>query len=209
MKLLTAVGIVLLLSSLSAVVWIYLSNPSDIGSNLFDPVVLLLVVGPVITGVVSFRLARVTFGLFQVRVIALAFLIIALSVPATFYYANQTAQIGCLCGTASNIVTISGSILVLPSSDFGNLTITVWDTANNPISRIWVNSSGFPEATNIVFYYNGGLIDSSNSLPTGDRSTGLLQVRNVTAGSVYDFAVVMMFQNQDQQVQTLEMTAQA
>jgi hypothetical protein len=207
-KLLTAVGIVLLLSGLSAVVWIYLSNPSDFDSNLFDPVVLLLVVGPVITGVISFRLARVTFGLFQVRVIALAFLIVALSVPATFYYADQTAQTGCVCGTGSNLVTISGSILVRPSSGFGNLTITVWDTANDPISRIWVNSSGLPEAINIVFYYNGGLIDSSNSLPTGDRSTGLLQVRNVTAGSVYDFAVVMMFQNQNQQVQALWMTAQ-
>ena len=197
MKLLSAVGIVLLLSGLSAVVYVYVSNPLDFNSDLFDPVVLLLVVGPVITGVISFRLARVPFHLFHVRVIALAILIIALSGPVTIVYTDQSMPVACHCGEGSDLVTISGIILVLPSSGVGNLTIMVRNSANDPISRIWVNSSGLQGATNIVFYYDGSLVDPSNALPVGDRSTGLLQVRDVIVGSVYDFGMEMTFQNQE------------
>jgi hypothetical protein len=209
MKLLSAGGVVLLLSGLSAVVLTYMSNPSDFSSNLFDPLVLLTALGPVVLSVISLRLARVPLQKVHVRVIAAVFLIVALSVPATFYYADQTAEIGCLCSIERPImVTITGGILVTPTGS-GNLTIRVWDSTVDPISRISVvNSSDLPGAIAIAFYFDGSAVGPSNMLPAGNMSTSSLQIGNVTAGVTYTIEMVIMYQNQGQVLQILDMTAQ-
>lgn len=95
MKLLTATGIALLLSGLTAVIWTYELNPSDFNDNL-SPVVLLMAFGTVALGMVSLYLTRIPLQRIHVKVIGVCFLIIALSVPVTFLYATQTAQVGCL-----------------------------------------------------------------------------------------------------------------
>ena len=88
MKLLIAVGIVLLLSGLSVVLLTYQSHPSDFSPYLSDPAVLAIALGPVVLGIVSFSLTRGPSQSVHVKAIAVAFLIIALSVPATFYYTD-------------------------------------------------------------------------------------------------------------------------
>jgi hypothetical protein len=208
MKLLTAVGIVLLLGGLSTIVLTYESHPSNFDSYMFDPDVLVIVLGPIVLGIVSFSLARGPSQPAHVRAIAVAFLIIALSVPATFYYTDLRAgQDCCRCGGA-NLSTISGNILVSPSSDLGNLTVTVLDTANGPISGILTNSSDLPGATNLVFSYDGRVVSPSNLVPVCASSTVSLQVGNVTAGSPYSIFIFLTYENFGDGYQALNMTAQ-
>jgi hypothetical protein len=95
------------------------------------------------------------------------------------------------------------------SSSFGNLTITLWNSNGAPISQIWVaNASELPEAAFVVFHYHGSAIGISNALPNGNRSTGSLEIGNVTAGLTYTITIAMTYQNLGQEYQTLFMTAQ-
>jgi hypothetical protein len=208
MKLLSAVGIIFLLSGLSVVILTYESHRSDFGSYLSDPAVLVIALGPVVLGIISLSLTRGPSQPVHVRAIAIAFLIIALSVPATFYYTDlKVGQDCCRCG-GGNLATISGSILVPSSSDLGKLTVTVLDTSNSPISGIMVNSSDLSGATNLAFSYDGRVVSPSNLVPICASSTVSLQVGNVTAGSPYSIFIFLTYQNFGDAYQALNMTAQ-
>jgi hypothetical protein len=208
MKPLTAVGIILLLSGLSVVLLTYESHSSDFRSYLTDPAMLAIALGPVVLGIISFSLTRGPSQPVHVRAIAITFLIIALSVPVTFYYTDlKVGQDCCRCG-GSNLATISGSILVPSSSDVGKLTVTVLDTANGPISGILTNSSDLPGATNLAFSYDGRVVSPSNLVPVCASSTVSLQVGNVTAGSPYSIFIFLTYENFGEGYQALNMTAQ-
>jgi hypothetical protein len=197
MKLLTAVGIVSLLSGLSAVVWSYDLNPSDFGSNIFDPLVLLMVIGSVILGIISFGLTRIPLQRAHARAIAAVFLIIALSVPATFYYADQTSLVGCLgpCGQYFPSVTITGMIVLEPGSDNGTMTVQLVNSGlnNTEILGLTVTNAGpnydgpMPDynLSSIAMIYRGNLVSSSNALPRGGTATASIPITNVEAGATY------------------------
>jgi hypothetical protein len=196
-KLLTATGIALLLSGLTAVVWTYELNPSDFNSNLFNPVVLVMVLGPVALGIVSFRLAGHPLQRIHVRMIAVAFLIIALSVPAIFLYAGQTSQVGCLgpCGQYFPTVTITGTIVMQPGSDNGTMTVQLVNSGvnNSEILGLTVTNVGpnyigpMPNAnlSSVAMTYQGNLVSSSNAVPRGGTTTASITVVNVKAGATY------------------------
>jgi hypothetical protein len=138
MKLLTATGVALFLSGLLAVVWTDSLNPSDFNSNIFNPIILLMILGTVALGFVSLGLARMPIPRFRMKVIAVAFVIIALSVPATFLYAEQTSVVGCLGPCSASPLPsfiVSGTIITQPGSNNATLTVHVLNT-NDPGSEI-------------------------------------------------------------------------
>ena len=121
MKLLTATGVVLFLSSLLAVLWTYELNPSDFNTNIFDPVILLMIFGTALLGFVSLGFVPKPIRNTRVRVIAVAFLIVALSVPVAFVYAQETAVVGCICDGTSPGYYVTGTLDVPLRTGNGNL----------------------------------------------------------------------------------------
>ncbi len=218
MKLLTATGIVLLLSGLLAVVWTYSLNPNDFDSNLFAPIILLMVFGTVILGLVSLSLARLQIPRVRVRVIAVVFLTVALSVPATFFYAQQTSLVGCLCTGTGVPIVIIGSITVPSSYGNGTLTLQIRNDQNNPITSVSLTNVGqspanssIPSISNLSAFeamYLGQVIRATNPLPVNQTATGSLAVTNVRAGTTYEMVVVATFQPNGSSHQTLSITAQ-
>jgi hypothetical protein len=220
MKLLTATGVALLLSGMLAVVWTYNLNPNDFDSNLYAPIILLMVFGTVILGLASFSLARLQIPRVRVRVIAVVFLIIALSVPATFFYAQQTSLIGCLCtGTGTRVpIIVTGSITVPSSYGNGTLTLQIRNDQNSPITSVNLTNVGpspanssIPSISNLSAFeamYLGEVISATNPLPVNQTATGSLAVTNVQAGTTYEMVVAATFQPNGSSYQTLSITAQ-
>jgi len=218
MKLLTATGIALLLSGMLAVVWTYNLNPNDFNSNLFAPIILLMVFGTVILGLVSLTLVRLQIPRVRVRVIAVVFLIVALSVPATFFYAQQTSLVGCLCTGTSLPIVVTGSITVPSSYGNGTLTLQIRNNQNSPITSVNLtnvgqspSNSSIPSISNLSAFeamYLGELISATNPLPVNQTATGSLTVSNVQAGTTYEMVVAATFQPNGSSFETLSITAQ-
>ncbi len=218
MKLLTATGVALFLSGLLAVVWTYSVNPSDFHSNIFNPIIILMVFGTVILGLVSLSLARLQIPRVRVKVIAVVFLIVALSVPATFFYAQQTSLVGCLCTGTGVPIVITGSITVPSSYGNGTLTLQIRNNQNSPITSVSLTSVGqspanssIPSISNLSAFeamYLGEVISATNPLPVNQTATGSLAVTNVQAGTTYEMVVVATFQPNGSSHQTLSITAQ-
>ena len=218
MKLLTATGVALFLSGLLAVVWTYSVNPSDFDSNIFNPIIILMVFGTVILGLVSWAWPACRFHVVRVKVIAVVFLIIALSVPATFFYAEQTSLVGCLCTGTGVPIVITGSITVPSSYGNGTLTLQIRNNQNSPITSVSLTSVGqspanssIPSISNLSAFeamYLGEVISATNPLPVNQTATGSLAVTNVQAGTTYEMVVVATFQPNGSSHQTLSITAQ-
>ena len=218
MKLLTATGTGLLLSSLLALVWLYKLDPAAFTDNLFFPIELLLVLGPVALGIVSFALARVPMGRTRTRVIAAVFVVCALSVPATILYAQETSYVGCLCsGTGAPSILSTGSILVPTGTGNGTLSIQVRNqspdgssiTSLDLTNQGLTNTTTIPNVGSVVLLYLGEPVSTANPLPLGATAAGSLQISNATAGVSYEMTIHATFPNDDSYFQTFSMTAQA
>jgi hypothetical protein len=218
MKLLTAVGIALLLSGLSAVAWTYELNPSDFTFNVFVPLVLLMVLGTVILSIVSFALARIPLQRVHARVMAILFLIVAFSVPATFYYAQETSLVGCLCsGTGGPSLVTTGSISVPTGAGNGTLSVQVRNngpddasiTALDLTNQGLTNTTTIPNVSSIALLYQGEPVSTTNPLPFGATAAGSLQISNATAGITYEMTVHGTFVNDGSSTEAFSISAQA
>ena len=212
----------LFLSGLLAVVWTYSVNPSDFDSNIFNPIILLMVFGTVALGFVSLGLARTPIPRRRMRLIAVAFVIIALSVPATFLYASQTSVIGCLCTGTGPGYYVSATLDVPLGTGKGTLTVEVHNDKSNDISITAAtlttltlpSSSGADNSTiidaisGLVMMNNGRPVSSANPILPGDIAIGSISVVNVTAGAVYLLNPVLTFGNGGQAQETLSISAQ-
>jgi hypothetical protein len=215
MKLLTGVGIVLLLSSLLTAVLIYEKSPSDFNSELFNPVVFLLTVGAFTLGVLSFCLTEIPLSRIHVRVIAVAFLILALSVPVASHYAGQVAKVSGTSGTPPWIV--SGSISVPSVSGNGIVSMELQDLNpdNASITAVYFTNEGLsnvmiiPNISSLELMYQGRQVSSVNPLPVGASAIGSLKISNVTDGMTYEINVKATFQNGAYDVQMMTITAGA
>ena len=218
MKLLTAVGVALLLSCLSAVTWTYALNPPDFDHNIFDPLVLLMVLGTAILAMTSFGLARIHLQRVHARAIAALFLIVALSVPGIFYYADETSYVGCLCsGTNGPPMLVSGSIVVPTGSGNGTLSVQVRDessqgafiTAVDFTNEIPTTSQmTIPNVSSLKLTYQGTPVSPTNPLPIGATATGSLEISNATGGANYAMGIKGTFQNGGSFFQEFSLTAQ-
>jgi multidrug transporter EmrE-like cation transporter len=222
MKLLTATGVVLFLSGLLAVLWTYSLNPSDFKSDIVDPIILLMVFGTIALGFVSLGLTRMPVQRSRVRVVAVAFVIIALSVPATFLYAQETSAVGCLCVGTSPGYYVSPALYVPLGTGNGTLTVDVQNDKANDISITAVtfttlmvgSSSGADNGTTIdaisglVVMNDGKPVSSANPIRPGDAAVGSISVANVTGGVNYQLSAVITFGNGGQEHETLSLTAQ-
>ena len=215
MKLLTATGVGLLLSGMLALVWIYWLNPPDFAGNPSSPVALLLVLGPLALGIVSFALARVPMRRIHTRTLAAIFVICTLSVPATIIYAQASpTTVGCLgCGGR---VIVSGSIIVPSGHGNGTLSVEVRDSMSLNVSLTKItfsniglaNSTTIPNVSSMVLLYQGTQVSPTNPLPDGATAAGSLQVSNVTAGADYVISVQGSFQSGGSWGSILSITAQ-
>ncbi len=223
MKLLTATGIALFLSGAIAAVWTLGLNPSDFTSNILDPIVLLMVFGTVILGFVSLGLARMQIPRPRVKVIAVVFLIVALSVPTAFLYAAaQPSAVGCLCTGTGPGFYVSPTLDVPLGTGNGTLTVEVQNDKSNGVlitavmfTNLMIGSnSGVDNGTTIdaisglVVMNNGRPVSSANPMLPGDAATGSISVTNVTAGATYQLNTVLTFGNGGQEHETLSVTAQ-
>jgi hypothetical protein len=217
MKLLTGVGIALILSCLFAVTWTYELNPSDFSNNIFNPVVLLMVLATAILSITSFSLTRIHLKQIHTRVIAAVFLIVALSVPGIFYYANETSYVGCLCsGTNGPPMLISASIVVPTGSGNGTLSVQIRDDNSEGASITAVsftnerlnNVTTIPNINSLELTYQGRPVSATNPLPIGATAAGSLDVSNIAGGIIYNIGIEGTFQNGGYSFQEYSLTAQ-
>jgi hypothetical protein len=114
MKILTAVGIVLFLSGLLLVGWVYSVNPSDFGYNITVPLFDGILLGLAALGVVSLALARVPLKRQYSITIGVAFLLVPVAVILVGTMTSETACFdpGVSCPISIDIV--NGPVTIGP-----------------------------------------------------------------------------------------------
>jgi hypothetical protein len=139
-------------------------------------------------------------------------------------------------GGGSNLVTVSGNLLVPTGTTTGSLVLNIKNSANNPITGIIASfptgSASFTGAGGIAancmgqttagvacavgavtFNFNGAIIQTSNPLPIGSETSAVDTVTQQVAGALrsgqtYSIAVTVTFADGSPQTQLLSITAQ-
>jgi hypothetical protein len=139
-------------------------------------------------------------------------------------------------GGGSNLVTVSGNLLVPTGTTTGSLVLNIKNSANNPITGIIASfptgsasftggggilancmgqtTAGAPCAVGAVaFKFNGAVIQTANPLPvnaeTSASDTVTQQVAGgLNSGQAYSITITITFATGSTQTQLVSMTAQ-
>jgi hypothetical protein len=164
-------------------------------------------------------------------------LLIAMSIAAAIVvYAFVTGLIGGLStGASSNLVTVSGNLLVPTGTSSGVLVLNIKNSANNPITGIIAKyptgSASFTGAGALnncmgettagvacavgspTFSHSAAVIQTANPLPVGSETSASETVTQQVAGAInsgqtYTLAITVTFATGSPQTQLVSVTAQ-
>jgi flagellin-like protein len=163
-------------------------------------------------------------------------LLIAIAVAAAIIvYAFVTGLIGGLTGGGgSNLVTVSGNIIVPTGSTSGSLVLNIKNSANSPIIAVFTPmpqacagcaSSEFTYAAGAggmclgtgcttVFTFNGAAVSAANPLPVGSETSAAVNILQtggggiLLSGSTYSFPITVTFASGSPQTQIVSITTQ-
>jgi hypothetical protein len=123
------------------------------------------------------------------------------------------------CGPlpGSNVVTVSGGLIVQPGYTNGTLNIELRDTGPNDtsITSVILTNQGLDSNTTIsgvgdlMLTYQGSDLSQGNPLPFGGIAGGSMKVDNVMAGGKYRIGVTINFQSGSGQSEILDITAES
>jgi hypothetical protein len=141
----------------------------------------------------------------------------------------ETTSTGGGGGGGSNLVTVSGNLIVPTGTTTGNLMLNIKNGAANPIIGIlatFPTSMTGPGAANscygivaqcnagaINFQFNGAAITAANPLPVGSETSATSAVTQTAAsalqsGNIYSFTITITFADGSPQTQLISKTAQ-
>ena len=224
-NLLAVAGTVLLLSAAASIAILYGVAPYSFW-RIFEafgwPVIVLVGLA-----VVAFGLSKKHLSQRYARIIATAFVITGLIVPAVFG-AVAVCAIDCQgVGPAVIPAYATGTIVVPSGSGNGTFTLQVKDNGPGLISSITLSntdigscsfqsSSGqsgpcapVPDVSTLIMTYKGQPVSPSNPVALGGTAKGSMLVYNVTAGVVYGIQVDSAFTDGNAAQSSLPVTAQA
>jgi hypothetical protein len=158
-------------------------------------------------------------------------LLIAIAVAAAIIvYAFVTGLIGGLTGGGgSNLITVSGNLIVPTGTTTGNLVLNLKNSAANPIVSVlavFPTSMTGPGALNscygpippcnagaVNFAFNSLPITVANPLPVGSETSATSAVTQTAAsalqsGNSYSFTITVTFATGSPQTQLVSITAQ-